>query len=478
MDQKPEEETGSPANAALQGALAALKRGDKVTAQRLAQQAAGLAPDSEAPWLVLAALSGPEESVDYASKALQVNPHSERAQKALRWAQSRLPAQPPAEKPSAEEPPAEKGLEPPAETGPGESPIVSQEETAETPHTVIAEAPEGAAAQAAQEGVPAASEELPGQPHPEFAPAIPPAAGQPPASTGQVSQPAGPRQRPVPAGQKKAAPARLAWWVIVLAILVIVALAAAGIIFLPRLLAGLSPQAGCSPSLELGGRSLTVEKINPGSSATLPAPASAAGRAYWVEGTSNNAVFMLSPAPENLALVNGLKTGDTALFTQANCNKTGYSLSTFTPSEPVKSALLDQSTAQITLYIPSSASFTGLVIQGPLTGENILSLNTPDASSLQVEISLLGTTTSDDKTTISVTVYINNTGQTTARLTSGDVSLAPEGAAPEAPIRVEPPLPLDIKPGAAESLRLTFRRPSTPTAGLKIFTVEYTLENY
>jgi hypothetical protein len=89
----------------LQSAVEALKRGDKVAAQNLAQQAASLAPETEAPWLILAALASPDESLDYVRKALQINPDSRAANQALDWVLKRLPVRPPGvegEQPSAE----------------------------------------------------------------------------------------------------------------------------------------------------------------------------------------------------------------------------------------------------------------------------------------------------------------------------------------------------------------------------------------
>ena len=72
-------------------ALEVLKLGDRDTAQQLAQQAAALSPGLEAPWLILAALASPEESLKYIHKALQINPHSRQAQAALNWALKRQP---------------------------------------------------------------------------------------------------------------------------------------------------------------------------------------------------------------------------------------------------------------------------------------------------------------------------------------------------------------------------------------------------
>ena len=69
----------------------ALRRGDKDTARDLGEKAALLAPDLEDAWLVLtAADANPEDALAYAQKALELNPESVRARKAVDWAQGQL----------------------------------------------------------------------------------------------------------------------------------------------------------------------------------------------------------------------------------------------------------------------------------------------------------------------------------------------------------------------------------------------------
>ena len=83
-----------PASQALQEALnqayAALQRGDKREARRLAQVAASMQPDSEEPWLILGAAAQPHASLAYLKQALEINPTSERARGGLEWATRRL----------------------------------------------------------------------------------------------------------------------------------------------------------------------------------------------------------------------------------------------------------------------------------------------------------------------------------------------------------------------------------------------------
>ena len=68
-----------------------LRRGDKASARQVGERAALLAPDLEDVWLVLAASDpNPEDALAYARKALQLNPQSGRAHRAVEWASGRL----------------------------------------------------------------------------------------------------------------------------------------------------------------------------------------------------------------------------------------------------------------------------------------------------------------------------------------------------------------------------------------------------
>jgi lipoprotein-anchoring transpeptidase ErfK/SrfK len=87
-----------PASLALHNARRALQSGNQLEARRWAQRAAALAPQSEEPWLLLAALGGePRASLAYLKRALEINPESQRARKGMHWAVSRQRAAPPFE---------------------------------------------------------------------------------------------------------------------------------------------------------------------------------------------------------------------------------------------------------------------------------------------------------------------------------------------------------------------------------------------
>jgi lipoprotein-anchoring transpeptidase ErfK/SrfK len=69
----------------------ALRRGDRPAARQLGEQAARRAPKMEDVWLILAASDpDPRQAMTYARKALQLNPQSPRARRAVEWAAGRL----------------------------------------------------------------------------------------------------------------------------------------------------------------------------------------------------------------------------------------------------------------------------------------------------------------------------------------------------------------------------------------------------
>jgi len=69
----------------------AIKRGDKDTARDLAEKAVLLQNDLLDGWLILVAADpNPQDALAYAQKALELNPDSPRAQKAVQWATGQL----------------------------------------------------------------------------------------------------------------------------------------------------------------------------------------------------------------------------------------------------------------------------------------------------------------------------------------------------------------------------------------------------
>jgi lipoprotein-anchoring transpeptidase ErfK/SrfK len=73
----------------LRQAQIALRQHNKAQAMVYAQKAAELDAGLEEPWLILAAISQPYDSILYLKRALEVNPASQRARKGMHWAVSR-----------------------------------------------------------------------------------------------------------------------------------------------------------------------------------------------------------------------------------------------------------------------------------------------------------------------------------------------------------------------------------------------------
>lgn len=86
---------------ALEHSRRALKRGDRETARKAARYATELIPNGEAGWLCLAAASDLKPGAAYAKRALQLNPTSANARRAVAWFQERL-SQPASREPGGE----------------------------------------------------------------------------------------------------------------------------------------------------------------------------------------------------------------------------------------------------------------------------------------------------------------------------------------------------------------------------------------
>jgi peptide/nickel transport system permease protein len=78
------------AQQAIENSRQAILRRDRRAARRWAEYALRLAPNSEEPWLYLAALASPRASLVYLQKALEICPASQRAQRGMAWAIERL----------------------------------------------------------------------------------------------------------------------------------------------------------------------------------------------------------------------------------------------------------------------------------------------------------------------------------------------------------------------------------------------------
>ena len=238
-----------------------------------------------------------------------------------------------------------------------------------------------------------------------------------------------------------------------------------------------TPDCG-SPTLVLGSSTFQIQTLTRGADGSLTVPSDQSGVAYWVEGTNSDHVFVLSPTPENLAIMPTMTVGSIAKVTWSNCNSTTYSLSAPQQGSFSASALPDQSVEGITVFFQTDPSGASFVFTGELTEEQLSTVNTPETAEVQAEISILETTTSEDKTMIRLGVSILNSGQVALTLSGADVSLTQPDGIPLAMISSEPSLPKQVAPGTVETIYLFFPRPATATATLRILGVEYDIEGY
>ena len=105
------------AHLAVLNARQALRENRRSDARQWAERAASLAPHTEDPWLILAAIAGPRESLDHIQRALKINPESRRARRGMEWAMQRLRELPP-EAAETRESPASRLPVPAAESAP------------------------------------------------------------------------------------------------------------------------------------------------------------------------------------------------------------------------------------------------------------------------------------------------------------------------------------------------------------------------
>ena len=234
---------------------------------------------------------------------------------------------------------------------------------------------------------------------------------------------------------------------------------------------------GCTPNLSIDNVSYEFKTLFPKSDHSIKIPKTGQKRAYWIAGTTTNNVFVLISSPENQALINGLSINDIAKITWANCNSSSYSL-----TQPIQGNLLDavqdQSTSQLTFVLPKDDIFNGTLVVGNLQGEVITSFNTPDASMAQFDVSLLGVVVDDDKSTITIEISLNNYGQIPVALTEVDFGLIPDGGTSSPLLTSDPNMPLTIKPGEIQPLKVSFYKPSTLSATLKILSLEMIVDGY
>ena len=225
------------------------------------------------------------------------------------------------------------------------------------------------------------------------------------------------------------------------------------------------------PSLTLGTMKYRVESTTREADGFPEIPKRKKDVAYWVEGTTINYVFSLSPTKENLALDSIIKAGDPITINWADCSTDEYIVKSVEAAQAGDLTLFDQSTGGITVFMLTNSS--GLVIRGERPSVQSLDTPEPSTDTVQLDISILDMTESEDHLSVTFRLLITNQGAQAVTLTSNDISLTVENHPEVFPTLVTPTLPQEFRPGDIIPVSATFPKPQAPIAVLRIFDITF-----
>jgi len=116
--------------------------------------------------------------------------------------------------------------------------------------------------------------------------------------------------------------------------------------------------------LALGNVKFEIRAVKRNAGGSLPIPGDNENVAFWMDDTTTQPVFVLSPAAGNLALASSLKTGDPLNATWADCGRQQYVVRSVKAVDALDAAVFDQSRIGMTVVVPSRESASALVVQG------------------------------------------------------------------------------------------------------------------
>lgn len=236
----------------------------------------------------------------------------------------------------------------------------------------------------------------------------------------------------------------------------------------PTIVAGPTPPC-VQPTLILGASKFRIESVARAADGSVAVPADAPEVAFWVQGTSANYVFALSPTSTNLGLKTKLKAGDPTKIVWGDCSTEEYVIKTIENGAPNMAKLLEPSAARVSVFVQSTGIAEGFVVQAGRPEPQVQATPAPtEEPAVDAELAFLETKASADGKTLTMSIAVKNTGKKAITLTTKTISLTAEGAAPIAPTSVEPVLPQELKPGASVNLRITFPKPAGNTAVFKL----------
>jgi hypothetical protein len=134
--------------------------------------------------------------------------------------------------------------------------------------------------------------------------------------------------------------------------------------------------------------------------------------------------------------------------------------------------MFDQSSGGLTVYVQTDSS--NLVIRGerPTAIQPVGTALPAPTEQFQIDVTIQDQPQTNDQT-VMIGLGITNKGQQTLTLTDKDISLKVESNPEVFPTGVEPALPQDIQPGATVQIVVTFPKPQTKSAVLRIFDLTF-----
>jgi hypothetical protein len=123
-----------------------------------------------------------------------------------------------------------------------------------------------------------------------------------------------------------------------------------------------------TPTLVLGTKTFQIQNLTRGAEGSLAVPRDTAGIAYRVDG-SGNPVFVLSPTPQNITVMETIEIGSIATLTAPDCGVTTYIVSAPQAGSLNNSAFESGPVPSITVFFPTVFSGEGFLYKGQLAGE-------------------------------------------------------------------------------------------------------------
>ena len=237
-----------------------------------------------------------------------------------------------------------------------------------------------------------------------------------------------------------------------------------------------APACGES-TLTIGTAQYRIEALAPQPDGSLQVPTGAPGTAYWISGSSPYHVFALEATLENLALQSS-STGDEIAIAWSDCENEVFTIRGVENDPQEINTVFDTAVAGITLLVPIDPGSAGLVIRAQDPDEETAALPDSGQNNIQAEIGMLEASESIYDGSILTRVSIQNYGASEFTLSAADAAVTGEDGRSVSPKHSDPSLPQTLSPGVTREFEFIFPEAPFPDPVLRIFTVEYNLEDF